>query len=422
MEFSNVEKQVLEYFFTSSNENDTVYAAKQTLPQEIIGYIIGRASRAKDTFREIFLNLWKEAGNGIVEIVDTRDSNKNILDKISEKSFKFLNEYKLHNSLRDVPHIAIFCDELSILQTKVWEHEVVAEYQEKSTRYRPFVASNVYIPNNISEGMKSRIENGNNLLIETYNSIFEETGKRDLARYLLPVSSKTAMASMASIRSWERVVCRMLAYPTQESKTLAMAIVESVKRALNTDSFNIDENVVEKYSDSFKFLSDSIINAKNDVVFGVVGQTSLVKKIDGENVYKIEGLIDIGAHRDLQRHRSVIQNFPDYRPIYGCDALIEKYISKELFCQYVDNMDYFYELYFDLYEELKGQDNIGEIQYISLLGHMTKFWYITDRERWQYIYDLRTGSPNQKSTNEKTVHFSYSNWCKETDKKIRELD
>jgi thymidylate synthase ThyX len=430
VKFSNYEKQVLDHFFTSSNEEDTVYAAKQTLPQEIIGYIIGRASRAKETFREMFLNIWKDEWKNEFNaefdhklkpcaICDSEDSIFNLmLNRISDRSFKFLNEFKLHNSLRDVPHVAVFCDELSILQTKVWEHEVVAEYQEKSTRYRPFVASNVFMPNGISGGLKNKIEIGHGMLIEVYNEIFEKTNKRDLARYLLPVASKTAMACMANIRAWERIVGRMMAYPTVESKTLANAISNSIRGAFGgkEESFNYNEDFVKNCRENFKF-----INRLETVRFMTEGKTwgkeqeACVQEIGGEDVFKIDGLIDIGAHRDLQRHRSIIQNFPDYRPIYGFDKLVEQYIGEELSIKYEYCMEYFNKLFWEAYEELKGSDNIGEIQYIAVLGHMTRFWYVTDWERWNYVFNLRTGDLSQKSTNPKTVHFSYSAWCKEAD-------
>ena len=421
--FSNIEKNILDYFFTSSDKEDTVYAAKQTLPQEIVGYIIGRASRAKETFREIFLKLWVELWNDTGVPLNFKEENhiNEILRKISDKSFKFLNEYKLHNSLREVPHVAIFCDELSILQTKVWEHEVVAEYQEKSTRYRPFVASNVYLPNQISNELKDKINIDHNMLIETYNEIYEDTKKRDLARYLLPVGSKTAMACMASIRSWERIVGRMIAYPTVESTVLALAIRSNIKKVFDRSySFEYNDDYVEKCIKDFSFIS-------NDIDINNIGkcdrdQYAIIKKIETEDVYKINGLIDIGAHRDLQRHRSVIQNFPDYRPIYGYDKLIKNYIKEELYQKYSKCMRYFNNLFIDTYFELKDKENVGEIQYVALLGHMTKFWYITDRDRWQYIHDLRTGAPTQKATNPQTVHFSYSTWCKVVEEKIKKYD
>jgi len=418
MEFSKTEKQILDYFFTSSNENDTVYAAKQTLPQEIVGYIIGRASRAKDTFREIFLKLWKEAWDeSNLPVSFFGNTINEVLNKISDKAFKFLNEYKLHNSLRDVPHVAVFCDELSILQTKVWEDEVVAEYQEKSTRYRPFVASNVYMPVNISNELEDKIREGHELLIKTYNSIYDATGKRDLARYLLPVGSKTAMACMASIRSWERIVSKMLTYPTIESKILGLAITNNIKKVFNKEtSFCYDDSMFSSYVKKFSFIREVSVN-----ICLPKEQEAIVKTIDSEEVYKIDGLIDIGAHRDLQRHRSVIQNFPDYRPIYGYDKLIKNHISDELYVEYSKCMEYFCNLFLSTWGELKNKPNIGEVQYISLLGHMTKFWYITNKDRWQYIYDLRTGSPTQKSTNPQTVHFSYSTWCKKANSAIEKI-
>jgi thymidylate synthase ThyX len=418
--FNLLEKKLLNYYFTSSLEEDTVYAARNTLPQEIVGCIIGKASRAQDTFREIFLKMWTDACDGETVYDSGVDGNQIVLEKISKHSINFLNKYRLHNSLRDVPHVAVFCDELSILLTKVWEHEPVAEYQEKSTRYRPFVASNVYLPYGISNGLHDRISDGNIKLIETYNAIFDETKKRDLARYLLPVGSKTAMASMASIRSWERIVGRMLAYPTIESEILGKKIMQHVRLALGSSSdtnptFNYNSEYIDKCKKDFSFIGDIPVTR---AATHSAEQEVTVKKIDGEDVYKLIGLIDIGAHRDLQRHRSVIQNIPDYRPIHGYDKLISQYISADLYSKYEECMRLFNDLFWDTYDELKGL-NIGEIQYISLLGHMTSFWYVTDRERWQYIHDLRTGAPTQKATNPKTVHFSYSSWCKKAEEKIK---
>ena len=421
-EFTTLEKIVLGKFFTSVDEKDTVYAAKSALPQEIVAYIIGRASRATDTFREIFLELWEDAAGEYY--VDFKDNpNKEILDKISEKAFNFLNKFKLHNSLRDVPHVAVFCDELSILETKVWEHEVVAEYQEKSTRYKPFVASNVYLPNGISGNLEDKIREGHKRLIEVYNNIYNDTGKRDLARYLLPVGSKTAMASMANIRAWERIVGRMSAYPTHESKDLAEKITYHIRQVFGGTeiSFSINEEYVKQCKKDFAFIR-SLSKVKNQYITLPQEQEVSIKKIYGEPVYKIDGIIDIGAHRDLQRQRSVIQNIPDYRPIYGYDKLIKEYISEDLYQAYSKCMVENNELYWETFNELLDLENIGEIQYISLLGHMTKFWYITNEERWRYVHDLRTGAPTQKSTSPKTVHFSYSSWCKRAQQEMDKLN
>lgn len=418
MVFTPHEKTILDYFFTSSDEKDTVYAAKETLPDVITGYLIGRASRAKETFREIFLKMWEEAtnsavcGDGILAGYQHRsEAQKTIHDHLKflrSKSVGFLGKWKLHNSLRDVPHIAIFCDDLSILQTKVWEHEPVAEYQEKSTRYRPFVATNVFLPN-VNDVILNELKEGQEKLIEVYNAIHEETKKRDLARYLLPVGSRTAMGCMASIRSWERIVGRMLEYPTEESRQLGSRIREHICKLVSI--FEPSEDV-----EDFSFL-----NKLPDWCYDEQPQQANITKMPDHDVYHIGGLIDIGAHRDLQRHRSVIQNFIDYRACFGYDVLLGEFINKDLYSQYVECMKKFNGIFWDTFQALKNTNNVGECQYVSVLGHMTRFSYITDKNRWQYIYNLRTGNPCQKSTNEKTVHFSYSNWCKLAQKNMDSL-
>jgi len=423
MKFNSDQKFILNYFFTSSQEDDTIYAAKQTLPQEIIGYIIGRASRAPNTFREIFLGLWEDAikitgvDSKILMSCFSGDTEYNQISKnlqaISDKSINFLSKFRLHNSLRDVPHVAVFCDELSILQTKVWEHEVVAEYQEKSTRYRPFIATNVYLPC-CSEKLVGKIKDGQQKLIDTYNDIYEKTGKRDLARYLLPVGSKTAMACMASIRSWERIVGRMISYPTFESKHMGNYICNHIHKAI-PGALNLDHSFCDDMHLKFKFLYE------HNGLASFISREQKVEVSNIKNAYVINGLIDIGAHRDLQRHRSVIQNFPDYRPSYGYDRLIKNYIPAKLYKEYSKCMKMYQKLFFSVYEELKETDIIGESQYVALLGHMTSFSYIIDDERWKYIYDLRTGSGDQQSTSSKTVHFSYSTWCHKAQELIRKI-
>ena len=418
MNFTNNDKKILDCFFTSSNEEDTVYAAKPTLPSTIIGYLIGRASRASKTFREIFLEMFEEIisenykvinenenfKKEYIErfkkiIVDDLKTNNDIISSLEEKSINFFSKWKTHNSLRDVPHIAVFCDDLSILQTKVWEHEVVAEYQEKSTRYRPFVATNVFLPK-CNQNIKNKIKRQQKKLIDVYNKIYDSTKKRDLARYLLPVGTKTAMGCMASLRSWERIVGRMLSYPTRESRKLGNNIFNHIKMLIPTFKSVLN---TEDYSFLYQIESYNHLGAN---------QKANISKMSHQNIYYIDGLIDIGAHRDLQRHRSVIQNFPDYRAIFGYDKFIKKFLNSSLYIEYEECMRIFNSLFIDCYDELKESDNIGESQYVSLLGHMTKFSYITDKNRWEYIYNLRTGSGEQHSTTPKTVHFSYSNWCK----------
>jgi len=410
MKFDNDDKRILNQFFTSSDERDTIYAAKETLPSSILAGLIGKASRAKETFREIFLKEYMKTNCNLH--VDIDHGLSSTLQIMKDDSLNFLDKWKNHNSLRDVPHVAVFCDDLSILQTKVWEHEPVAEYQEKSTRYRPFKADNVYLPG-VSDTLLDRIGPLQDDLVTLYNEIYEATKKRDVARYLLPVGSRTAMVCFASMRSLERIVGRMYDYPTMESQAMAMAIEGHIQQVLPT--FKALRGV-EDYS----FLNSPVIHFVGQ---GPQCQVADVIKMENAEVYQILGMIDIGAHRDVQRHRSLIQDLPDYRAFYGYDKLIFDFIPIMLQTRYRDCMERGIILFHDVYKELWDNkiERIGESQYCALLGHMTRFRLITDLNRWNYAHDLRTGSPNQNATSEKTVHISYSTWFHRAQRQIEAL-
>ena len=419
MEFNNYEKKVLDLFFTSSNPSDTIYAAKANLPDIIVAYLIGRASRAPKTFREIFLDMWKD-----VEKTENEDNLKGIsitenslVIKLMRKSEDFITKWKVHNSLRDIPHVSVFCDNLSILQTKVWEYEPVAEYQEKSTRYRPFSADNTLLPNIENNELISEIKSFQESAVKLYNDIMEDTNKRDIARYLLPVGSLTAMGCTASIRSWERILGRMRVYPTLESYKMAHIIKTHIEQVV--PSFDPNDTIKNSNGDMFNFLRDR----PEEVIKGPADQASGLVYID--DIIRINGLIDIGAHRDLQRHRSIIQGHHDYRAFYGHDGYMpQNFLNEDLSNKYHDIMDRGSDLFMRVFEDIKSQkeyidkNTIGESQYITLLGHMTPFYYITNEERWDYVYKLRTGHPSQSATNPKTVHFSYSKWCSDVQNKI----
>lgn len=402
MQFTNEQKRVLDYFFTSSLEGDTVYAARPTLPSIIITYLIGRASRASKTFREIFLEMWEEVGGMGIDFSVPQDTTSFGIDKavqdMAQKSEEFMSKWGNHNSLRDTPHLAVFCDQLTILQTKVWEQEPVGAYQEKSTRYRPFVATNIWMPD-VSPQLKEVVNSHLDILVALYDTIMEATNKRDVARYLLPVGAMTAMGCMAPLRSWERIVGRMLLYPTTESSILAEEIKKHIQKLI--PSFKPDMSVPDY----------DYLRTETEVKSGPTAQVAAVRTLGGE-VFKILGLIDIGAHRDLQRHRSVIQGLHDYRAIYGYDMYMPvNYLDEILRKAYMEAMESSTLLYRNAFLELKNTEKVGEAQFLTLLGHMTPFYYITDYSRWEYIYRLRTGHPSQKATTSQTVHFSYANWC-----------
>lgn len=439
MIFTNEERKILDYYFTSSKSDDTIYAAKPTLPLTVATYLIGRASRASKTFREIFLDMCKEVGYRlIIQYIDHSSyfPLRNPIDELTKASENFLKKWKNHNSLRDSVHIAVFCDDLSILQTKVWEHEVVAAYQEKSTRYRPFDARNVVLPTRLSQELTDEVHKSNEELVIFYNKLMDVTNKKDIARYMLPVGSRTAMGCVAPIRSWERIVNRMRIYPTQESYDMSETIKYHI--SLVVSSFEVKEESPVDFSFLHQIPKNCIYDVAEDrkstfldKIEGYRHKLSCFKReqlVDVKTIASnnptiyIEGLIDIGAHRDLQRHRSAIQNFPDYRAFYGYDAFVMQKINKDLSEEYVklmvDRSILFAKTFFSNFGQTIHYDTMAECQYVSLLAHMTPFHYILDRDRWEYIYKLRSGHPDQDATNEKTVHFSYSNWVKNANAEI----
>ena len=410
--------------FTSG---DDVYAVRDTaLPQIVIQEIAGRASRSSLSFREVFESMCKKCGIESFGLDGVREMQ---LDAITLESVDFAEKWSSHESLKETAHYTVFFDKLSIQATKVIEVERCASYQEKSTRYRDFDATKSFYPDvcKVHGDPVRRVYAGR--LYDTCKEVYESLlpyGK-DIARYALPVGASTAMACTASIRSWERIIIRLVCFDTAETVALAGEIFRCLSEVCSYFSGTLSSWLKGCTPASFASVIGSYNGLLYDHTIDVSATThdAIVEVCD--NHIHIEGIIDIGAHRDLQRHRSAIQSPADYRPLFGhitsSDEIFES-VDPELKKGY----DRLCELSLSTYERVRPEGQAStygrhaDCQYFSILGMLTKFEMDVDTDSWGYIYNLRTGKGDQRSTTPKTVHKSYSRWCELVQSEINGMD
>jgi thymidylate synthase ThyX len=192
-------------------------------------------------------------------------SLKESLREISqEKAEKFLNTFYFqygHRSIADLAHIAFALERLSLLAAIAVVDEPRWDGQERSTRYQDFSRPDYYVPDfdSNTDAQRLYIETIEWLFAE-YRSLsaamFEHLRSRtpcppemkeeaytrtlrarafDIARYLLPLGTKTSLGQILNARTLETQVSRLLSSPFAEVRHLG----EKLKHAADHAAYDV---------------------------------------------------------------------------------------------------------------------------------------------------------------------------------------
>lgn len=270
----------------------------------------------------------------------------------------------------------------------------------------------------------------------------------DEARYLLPTSTKTSLGVTMATRETERWLSKLLAAPEQEIRDLAIQIQEECVKInpgllkhvvpneyLNQNNSkianmiynltkNIDTETPKNIPTELQVLTEDIENTiltHGLLSMGVVNRNK-IESLDeqtfnkivedfeffadrgthdempkwtnaGEMVYTFG--IDIGAYRDIQRHRVGLQTVSDWNVDFGYtipDLLNEEGMSdlRDLYIEHCENIK---KVVGDLYK-----NDRFNAAYFLILGYNVFVTYTMNFRQVAYFIELRSGPSG---------HYSY---------------
>jgi thymidylate synthase ThyX len=160
-----------------------------------------------------------------------------------------------HASIADLAHLTLVLEHISIVAAIEVLDEPLVDAQESSTRYQDFTPRRYYVPPEVrGSPLEPAYRAACDQLFATYTTVHEtltayyhdayaaqrppglsdEAYRRtvrarafDVARYLLPASTYTGLGYLASARTLEQQIVRLLSHPLAELRELGAALKEA---------------------------------------------------------------------------------------------------------------------------------------------------------------------------------------------------
>lgn len=266
----------------------------------------------------------------------------------------------------------------------------------------------------------------------------------DDARYLLPTSIRTSLGATMPTRETERWISRLLSNDLPEIQELGEKIriecskvTPSLIKHVSANPFlNRKNSLLACYLKrrGLKKLAmqdspvgvylNSVSDVEIEVAYNLINSTGLVNEdllVEGEDTldkifdlaftergkfdefpeecsvgqFCFEIICDIGAYRDIQRHRKgtqIVETWNSFRGYSLPDVLDDASLST-LKAKYISIFDKVSDLNKKLIAE---NNNLSE--YCLLLGHNVRLTYICDFKQLAYFIELRSGEAG---------HYSY---------------
>jgi len=237
----------------SDERRDRKVIALAPMPPEKSAYALARYSRSPDSIEESL--KWVHA----------------------HSSGKFWEQFYFaygHGSIADLGHVTICFENISELAAIRLEDEPLWDGQAKSSRYQNFAASGCYVPGDITNtetegeylGILGSLFNIYRLLKDPVRTHLTERYPRpdsmkpadydrtiaartyDVIRYLLPLSAKTNVGQVVSIRTLEKQMARFLSAQLPE----LLGIGEDLKEACAKAPSNVWADLQEEPHESLE--------------------------------------------------------------------------------------------------------------------------------------------------------------------------
>jgi thymidylate synthase ThyX len=199
------------------------------VPPEVQAYAMARYSRSAQSMRE------------------------SVAELSAQRAEEFLNTFYFqygHRSIADLAHLAIAVEDISILAAIRVVDEPLWDGQERSTRYQDFRRSGYVVPDAVAASSRAEdYRRAADALFAGYEDLFRQAFELlaahyprpadmepaayrrtlrarafDLARYLLPLATRTSVGQVTSARVLERQIARLLADPLPEARAVGEAL------------------------------------------------------------------------------------------------------------------------------------------------------------------------------------------------------
>jgi thymidylate synthase ThyX len=190
-------------------------------------------------------------------------SSQGMLESIAElseqRAAQFLETFYFqygHRSIADLAHLAIAFEHVSVLAAIAIVDEQVWDGQERSTRYQNFNRTRYYVPDSVAGSrLEARYRSGCDALFAVYGELargltdclkkvvarpehldegsYTRTLRArafDVARYLLPLATRTSVGQITSARVIERQISRLLSDPLPECQTIGRELRAACER------------------------------------------------------------------------------------------------------------------------------------------------------------------------------------------------
>lgn len=361
-----------------------------------------------------------------------------------------------HASIADCANVPVFIEGVSMLAAKAMQDNPLYNGQERSTRYQdfskvPFYAESefskdavekwrelyvAYLPkieawvkaaykdkrdrimpdDNTPSGASASFGGDQMSALLAYDkkreALWNKTCKAisfDIARGLLPCGATTSLSMYMSLRQYRDHLTQLSTHPLLEVRKLAIYI-NDLLFARYPNTFKpirkiSDTPAREFYMTRKVYGSTSYANVRDVVNLGGSGQ--YLANDDDNTWYGIQGCIDFGSYRDLQRHR----NGKNQMPLVNARAgAINHFYHKIL--KAVD-FDLFRKA-LDIYDQLVVLTNfqsgsVFELQYAHPMMTQVPTGMFWSKSQLKYVLALRTKT---------SVHPTLREWCHSLHKSI----
>lgn len=352
------------------------------------------------------------------------DSHLKKLEKIGPE--KFMETYYVnygHKSIGDCGFATVFVEGISMLCAKAIQDWMLYNGQEASTRYIDFSKQEFLNPLNTPLGNQIQ-ENWRNFyltIIEKLKHVLKrrfpiQEGEKDdvyekaivvrafdIARSFLPAGATTNLAWTMTLRQFADQLMLLRNHPLKEIKEVGLKTEEALyemypssfsqKRYSTTEYYNAEYMSEDYYFydtpenfPEFRMTSDSVdiigISHWERAMKDRPPKTELPKKINELGTMQFEFLLDFGSFRDLQRHRSIIQQMP----LLSLDFGFNKWYLNEL--NFFSEVPNFLESQKKSIQQLNADDKMS--QYYIAMGYNCPCRITGGLSSLVYTTELRT--------------------------------
>lgn len=282
------------------------------------------------------------------------------LEILSKKGFEgFMKTFYVgygHKSIGDCGTTTIFIEGVSMLVAKAIQDWALYSGQEASTRYIDFAVQPFIDPVGTEES-KSVLEKWRAFYIHGMPLVVEDLKRRfpkqddedekvydkairarafDILRGFLPAGASTNLAWHTNFRQATDHLAWLRHHPVEEVREVALTIESALIEAHPSSFSNKRYEATEQYNakwmdldyyyhidgliDEFSYLnrvSTSDLDIYKDILASRPAKTEMPKIVGETGTMRFDFLLDFGSYRDIQRHRSVLQEMPLLTPDHG---------------------------------------------------------------------------------------------------------